>query len=52
MLIIDTDILSMFAKADALDVLMLLFGREQIGMTPAIADEITVPLQYGYDFPA
>ena len=39
MLIIDSDILSMFAKAGALDVLVLFFGREQIGMTPAI-DEI------------
>ncbi|GAK58494.1 hypothetical protein U27_05468 [Candidatus Vecturithrix granuli] len=52
MLIIDTDILSMFAKAGALDVLVMFFGKDQIGMTPAIADEIAVPLQYGYDFPS
>lgn len=51
MFIIDTDILSMFAKADALDILVMFFGKEQLGVTPAIADEITVPLQYGYDFP-
>jgi predicted nucleic acid-binding protein len=49
--IVDTDILSMFAKIDALAVLVEFFGREHIGMTPAIADEASIPLQYGYDFP-
>jgi len=51
LIIIDTDILSMFAKADALDLLLKFTGKAQIGMTPAIADEVLVPLQYGYDFP-
>ncbi|MCP4404513.1 MAG: hypothetical protein GY801_45330 [bacterium] len=51
MVIIDTDILSMFAKADALSVLVEFFGNEHIGMTPAIADEASIPLQYSYDFP-
>lgn len=47
MLIVDTDILSMFAKVDAIDVLIKLVGEEHIGMTPAIVDEISAPLQYG-----
>jgi hypothetical protein len=41
----------MFAKVDALDLLLKFLGKSQIGMTPAIADEVLVPLQYGYDFP-
>lgn len=49
--IVDTDILSMFAKAQALEVLMELVGPEQLRITPAIADEISIPLQYGYHFP-
>jgi predicted nucleic acid-binding protein len=51
LLIVDTDILSMFAKADAVSVLVELIGQERIGMTPAIAEELGIPLQYGYDFP-
>ena len=51
MVIIDTDILSMFAKADALEMLVTFFGNAQCGITPAIADEVSVPLLYGYDFP-
>jgi predicted nucleic acid-binding protein len=51
MVIIDTDILSMFAKAHEIDLLIKLLGKDQIGMTSAIADEISIPLQYGYDFP-
>ncbi len=51
MIIVDTDILSMFAKAEALHVLMEFVGSDHIGMTPAISDEISVPLQYGYSFP-
>jgi hypothetical protein len=42
MLIVDTDILSMFAKADALDMLIEFGGQEQIGMTPAIAYEYKI----------
>lgn len=50
-LIVDTDILSMFAKVGALDTLVALIGQEVVGITPAIADEIAIPLQYGYAFP-
>jgi predicted nucleic acid-binding protein len=49
--IVDTDILSMFAKAEALVLLGQLFGRDRLATTPAIRDEIAVPLQYGYSFP-
>jgi predicted nucleic acid-binding protein len=48
--IIDTDILSMFAKVDAVDVLEEFLGTGVV-MTPAIRDEISIPLQYGYTFP-
>jgi len=41
----------MFAKADALDRLESLLGRERMVITPAIRDEIAAPLQYGCAFP-
>ncbi len=49
--VLDTDILSMFAKAEALGWLGELLGWENLVMTPAIRDEIAVPLRYGYAFP-
>lgn len=49
--IIDTDILSLFAKVDAVDILEQFLGIGQIALTPAIRDEISIPLQYGYTFP-
>ncbi|MCP4667286.1 MAG: hypothetical protein GY849_13070 [Deltaproteobacteria bacterium] len=48
--VFDTDILSMFAKVDAIDLLKLIFGGNVI-MTPKIRDEISVPMEYGYSFP-
>jgi predicted nucleic acid-binding protein len=50
MIVIDTDILSMFAKVDAIDALKKLF-KDCIVMTPKIRDEISIPLEYGYTFP-
>ncbi|MEA3345790.1 MAG: hypothetical protein U9Q78_06040 [Chloroflexota bacterium] len=50
-LIVDTDILSMFAKAGALEVLTEFFGEGSVAVTSAIRDEIAIPLQYGYTFP-
>ena len=41
----------MFAKAGAVEVLEGFLGRGQVVMTPAIRDEIAIPLQYGYTFP-
>lgn len=49
--IIDTDILSMFAKVGAVDVLEGFLEKGRVAMTPAIRDEISIPMQYGYTFP-
>lgn len=51
LIVVDADILSMFAKVDAIDLLERFLGRGQVVMTPAIRDEISIPLQYGYSFP-
>lgn len=50
MIVFDTDILSMFAKIDAVDLLKRLFGEKAV-ITPRIRDEISAPLEYGYTFP-
>ena len=50
MIVFDTDILSMFAKIDAIDLLKRLFD-DKIVMTPKIRDEIYVSSEYGYSFP-
>src|SRR5262249_37575386 len=50
-IVIDTDILSMFAKVRAIHILEVFLGQGCIVMTPAIHDEITTPLQYGYTYP-
>lgn len=50
MAVFDTDILSIFAKIDAVDLLSDLFGEGAV-MTPKIRDEISVCLEYGYTFP-
>lgn len=49
--VVDTDILSMFAKVDAVDVLESLLEKKRMVMTSAIRNEIAAPLQYGYTFP-
>jgi predicted nucleic acid-binding protein len=50
MIVFDTDILSMFAKIDAIHLLKQLFGKKVV-MTPKVRDEISAPLEYGYTFP-
>lgn len=50
-IVVDTDILSMFAKVGAMHILGTCLGQGRIVMTPAIHDEITAPLQYGYTYP-
>jgi len=47
MIVFDMDILSMFAKIDAVDLLKRLFGEKAV-MTSKIRDEISVPLEYGF----
>jgi predicted nucleic acid-binding protein len=41
----------MFAKVGAIPILGAFLGQGCIVMTPAIHDEITAPLQYGYTYP-
>lgn len=50
MFVIDADILSIFAKSDNLTLLRELFGNNAV-MTPAIFQEITAPIDYGYEYP-
>jgi len=50
MFILDTDILSIFAKSGEIPLLHELFG-DDMGMTPAIMQEIAAPIDYGYEFP-
>jgi len=49
-IVVDTDILSMFAKIDAIDLLKKLF-KDRMVITPKVRDEISTPLEYGYVFP-
>ncbi|MEA1994526.1 MAG: hypothetical protein U9N35_09090 [Euryarchaeota archaeon] len=50
MLVVDTGILSMFAKIDEVVLLTDLFN-DKVVITPKIRDEISAPLEYGYTFP-
>lgn len=50
MIVVDTDILSMFAKADIIDLLKSVLIARAV-MTPIIRMEISVPLEFGYEFP-
>lgn len=49
MLILDTDIASAFAKSGHFDAMVKLF--ESIGITPGVYEELSVPLEYGYEYP-
>lgn len=51
-IVLDTDILSMFAKVEAVSMLKDLFGEGNLAITPGIEEEISIPLDYGYDFPS
>ena len=51
MIIFDTDILSMFAKANVLDVIVEALSRFKLCITPKIKEELSIPLEYGYSFP-
>ncbi|MBE0426222.1 MAG: hypothetical protein IBX72_06210 [Nitrospirae bacterium] len=50
-IIFDTDIVSMFAKANSLDILFVLLSGSKLFITPKIKDELSIPLEYGYSFP-
>ena len=49
--ILDTDVLSMFAKIDELQLLETFFGKSRLAVTPAIYQELMAPIGYGYRFP-
>lgn len=49
--LLDTDILSIFAKAGALPLLYALFRCQRLPITPGVFEELLVPLEYGYEFP-
>jgi|YNPNPStandDraft_1061719.scaffolds.fasta_scaffold79509_2 hypothetical protein len=49
--LLDTDILSIFAKAGALPLLCDFFQCQRLPMTSGVFDELLIPLEYGYDFP-
>ncbi len=49
--LLNTDILSIFAKANALSLLCKLLGCERLPITTGVFNEIVVPLEYGYNFP-
>lgn len=50
-ILFDTDILSTFAKADAIQYLETLFSNNRLLITPEVYSELKVPKEYGYDFP-
>lgn len=50
-IVFDTDILSIFAKADAIQYLEVLFAKDRLLITPSVYREFKVPKEYGYDFP-
>lgn len=49
--IFDTDILSAFAKSDALQLLKKLFSKQDVYITPEIYEELSIPIDYGHSFP-
>ncbi len=50
-IIFDTDVVSMFAKANSLDILFVLLSGSKLSITSKIKDELSIPLEYGYSFP-
>jgi len=51
LVIIDTDMVSAFAKIERLDLLKKLFSKHKVVITPRIHEELLVSLQFGYSFP-
>ena len=49
--LLDTDILSLFAKAGAIDLLLRLLRVDRLAITQGVFTELTIPLEYGYRFP-
>jgi len=49
MLMVDTDIASVFTKAGHFNILIKLFGC--VGITPGVYEELLIPLEHGYEYP-
>jgi len=49
-IVLDTDIVSVFAKVGKIDLLSQLFGKRELCITPRVYRELLVPFRYGYDF--
>ena len=49
--ILDSDIASQFAKIERISALKKLFSKHKLVITPKIYQELSVALDYGYDFP-
>jgi len=47
----DTDIVSALAKADALDILTLIFPNAEFLITEYVRDELLISKREGFDFP-
>lgn len=50
-IVFDADILSIFAKVDAIPYLEKLFINDRLLVTPFVYTELKVPKEYGYDYP-
>ncbi len=50
MIVPETKILGTFARVDALDLLVALFNKDQIGIVPAVYVELVAGVREGRDF--
>ena len=50
MILADTNILGTFARVDALDFLIDLFGQNEIGVAPAVYAELLAGVREGREF--
>jgi len=47
MILIDNNILSTFARVNAMDLLFTLFPRQQLGLAPAVCGEVLEAIEHG-----
>ena len=50
MIVLDTNIVGTFARVGALDLLISLFNKDEIGVTPAVYAELVAGVREGQDF--
>ena len=51
MYLLDTNILSTFAKIKRMDILFKVFGEDRLFISPGVLSEIKLASERGYDFP-